>query len=858
MRVTSRRLVAALTAGALGLGLLPALTAPTGAATTAPYTEWLSKDTGTGGRELPTMSADGRYVAFAGRSEVSAGIWLRDRLAGTTTRLTSGMHFNPDISGDGRYIAYVVYGDARPIMLYDRVTKTSEVVSLADDGSEAQNLSDFPSVSFDGRYVAFQSMDKQLDDQAVAGQSGGGPNKAYVRDRVAKTTEMVSVTNDNVIINGQGIKPDITPDGRYVAFASDASILADVAAAVEEEEEEEATVQHIYVRDRTAKTTTMASVSSDEVAGDVGSALVYGPSISADGRYVAFDSDATNLVAGDTNEDTDAFLRDRTAGTTIRLSVDAAGNEVDLEPIVVEEEPVEATDVQAMAPPDGGGGGGGGGDEVGDLTPNVGAGPVVSSDGTVVAFESEAALSADDVNGDETTDPPTRVKDIYLRDVATLTLERPSAAMPGGTEASGTRTDGSTGETVNSSNGADATINADGRYVAFTSMGDLTADPTRIEEEEEGDAVTAAAVTSWEPAAFARTRNVPTVTGISPTELPRARQVTVTVTGTNFTAPAVPGDLLVGFGPGITVLSVTWVSATQLKVDVEVSPTAALDAFAITVTNPGGDNAELTAAAAKVLGITVTRRGTGYRFAATDGGVFTFGDSAFYGSMGGTKLNKPVVGMADTPSGDGYWLVASDGGMFTFGDAGFYGSTGSMVLNKPIVGMTPTKSGKGYWLVASDGGIFSFGDAAFYGSTGAMTLNKPIVGMASTLSGKGYWLVASDGGIFAFGDAPYYGSTGAMTLNKPIVGMARNATGLGYWLVATDGGIFTFGQAPYLGSTGAMTLNKPIVGMASNPGADGYWLVATDGGIFTFGEADFHGSTGDLKLNAPIVGMSAD
>ena len=74
-------------------------------------------------------------------------------------------------------------------------------------------------------------------------------------------------------------------------------------------------------------------------------------------------------------------------------------------------------------------------------------------------------------------------------------------------------------------------------------------------------------------------------------------------------------------------------------------------------------------------------------------------------------LNQPVVGMAVTPSTNGYWLVASDGGIFTFGDARFFGSMGGQRLNKPIVGMAATPDGGGYWLVASDGGIFSFGDA---------------------------------------------------------------------------------------------------------------------------------------------------
>jgi hypothetical protein len=72
--------------------------------------------------------------------------------------------------------------------------------------------------------------------------------------------------------------------------------------------------------------------------------------------------------------------------------------------------------------------------------------------------------------------------------------------------------------------------------------------------------------------------------------------------------------------------------------------------------------------------------------------------------------------MASTPNGGGYWLVARDGGIFSFGDAAFYGSMGGRPLNQPIVGMASTPNGGGYWLVASDGGIFSIGDAPYEGS----------------------------------------------------------------------------------------------------------------------------------------------
>jgi hypothetical protein len=99
--------------------------------------------------------------------------------------------------------------------------------------------------------------------------------------------------------------------------------------------------------------------------------------------------------------------------------------------------------------------------------------------------------------------------------------------------------------------------------------------------------------------------------------------------------------------------------------------------------------------------------------------------------MGGRQLNDPIVGMAATPDGSGYWLVASDGGIFSFGDATFHGSMGGRQLNDPIVGMAGTAEGGGYLLVASDGGIFAF-SAAFSGSAGALRLVAKVVGAATT------------------------------------------------------------------------------------------------------------------------------
>ncbi len=245
---------------------------------------------------------------------------------------------------------------------------------------------------------------------------------------------------------------------------------------------------------------------------------------------------------------------------------------------------------------------------------------------------------------------------------------------------------------------------------------------------------------------------------------------------------------------------------------------------------------------------------TGYWEVASDGGIFSFGHTQFWGSAANIRLNAPVVGMAATPGGQGYWLVASDGGVFSYGDAVFYGSTGSDKLNKPVVGMVATTDGKGYWLVASDGGVFAFGDAGFYGSTGSLVLNKPVEAIVPTGDGHGYWLVATDGGVFAFGDAVYNGND--LGLTSPVVALAPTPDNGGYWLITADGNAVPFGNAVSYGSMVGTHLNQPVVGAAATPDGGGYWMVASDGGIFAFGDAIFLGSEGGHVLNKPIVGIA--
>ena len=245
----------------------------------------------------------------------------------------------------------------------------------------------------------------------------------------------------------------------------------------------------------------------------------------------------------------------------------------------------------------------------------------------------------------------------------------------------------------------------------------------------------------------------------------------------------------------------------------------------------------------------------GYWVALKDGGVLSFGNAPYFGSMGGAAMNAPIVGMAATTTGKGYWLLASDGGIFSFGDAKFHGSTGGWKLNSPVIAITPTPTGGGYWLVAADGGIFSFGDARFFGSTGGSKLNAPVLGMAATRTGGGYWLFARDGGIFSYGDAAFHGSTGGWKLNSPVFGMDADASGKGYWLVARDGGMFAF-DVPFWGSVPGLRLGSyaGAVAMKATTTGRGYYVLAADGWVAAFGDARDYGSKTYPVGN--VVGMA--
>lgn len=187
----------------------------------------------------------------------------------------------------------------------------------------------------------------------------------------------------------------------------------------------------------------------------------------------------------------------------------------------------------------------------------------------------------------------------------------------------------------------------------------------------------------------------------------------------------------------------------------------------------------------KAMQIVPTRDGKGYWVLEHGlsglGSVQAFGDAHTYGDEVTTAGGQGHVGfpvaLVGTADDHGYWIVDSDGGVFSFGDARFLGSMGGIRLHAVVVGAAPSPDHNGYWLASADGGVFSFGDAAFGGSMASVSLAAPIQAMAANPSGPGYWLAAVDGGVFAMGGAPFLGSMGGHRLDQPMFAIASPSQG---------------------------------------------------------------------------------
>ncbi len=380
-------------AAALGLG--GAIVAPSGVAAVGKTTEPISVTpagaVGDGSSAPAQVSGDGRYVAFGstssnlvpGDTNNSQDVFVRDTVTGTTTRVsvaTGGAQADkggrdPSISKDGRFVAFessspdLIGSDANAsldVFVHDRQTGTTTRVSVADNENESNDDSRDPSISGDGSRIAFRSKATNLVGQVL-------PSREMIFVRDTTTGETVHVSQDTAggAPTSDNFRPQISADGGHVAFASLATDLVpgDGNGAAD-----------VFVRDLALGMTTRASVDSagGEAAGGSGD-----PGISDDGSKVVFESSAADLVPGDANGAVDVFVRDLTAGTTSRHSLGAGGSQL----------------------------ASGGND------------PAISGDGTHVAFLSiDAGVVPGDGNG---------AGDVFVRAIPTGTVERVSVAADG-------------------------------------------------------------------------------------------------------------------------------------------------------------------------------------------------------------------------------------------------------------------------------------------------------------------------------------------------------------------------------------------------------------------------------------------
>ncbi len=333
----------------------------------------------------PFISADGGYVTFTSDaddlvdtdSNSYGDVFFHDLKSGKTELISvatdgksgNDLSFWSSVSSDGRFVVFMsqatnlVASDTNAswdIFLRDMTTHETRIISNGYDGSQANSQSEYPVISADGRFIAYAS-----DATNIVQGDTNGYRDAFEYDRETGNTIRVSVATDGTQAdNGtQVFAISISSNGNFIAFASLATTLIS---------DDTNQVWDIFVHDRDKGETTRVSVSSDGLQADAGS---YGVAISADGRIVAFGSNATNLVPADTNNVMDVFIHDRQSGKTQRVSVASDGSQGN-----------EPSGFLVIAP----------------NGIDLAYGPMITSDGSTVAFMSNATnLVAGDTNANQ-------------------------------------------------------------------------------------------------------------------------------------------------------------------------------------------------------------------------------------------------------------------------------------------------------------------------------------------------------------------------------------------------------------------------------------------------------------------------
>lgn len=366
---------------------------------------------------------------------------------------------------------------------------------------------------------------------------------------------------------------------------------------------------------------------------------------------------------------------------------------------------------------------------------------------------------------------------------------------------------------------------------------------------------------------------------------PDLGELTGTVFGTSFAAPATPAkpaatpgnaSVVVGWtaptdgGSTITSYTVTssptsktcvW-SSGPLRCTVTGLTNGRAYTFTVKATNAKGTSPASTPSAAVTPATVSAKPGTPTATAGNASAAVTWAAPATDGGSavtGYTVTSSPTQRTCSTSALTCSVTGLHNGTAYTFSVTATNGK-GASPSSTPSSAVTPFATA--YDLVGSDGGVFVFDgpgqEGGYHGSLPGLgvTPAAPIVGMVPTVSDQGYFLVGSDGGVFAF-TAPFLGSLPGLgvTPAAPVTGIVACDTDRGYFLVGSDGGVYAFGSVPFLGSLPSKGVAvDDIVGIAATPSGDGYWLVSRTGTVYAFGTAQkFTTATG---LGAPVTAIA--
>ncbi len=497
---------------------------------------------------MGTQRAIRLVVAVAGVALATSGCTFMRQVSHPTATGGGVANDRPSVSADGRYVAYSAISDttapglADGVYRYDTVTGTRTLVSVALDGTYPDDTSGEPAISSDGRYVAFSS-----DATNLVPDDTNDVTDVFVRDMVTNTTTRVSVDPAGNEVQDPSYTPSISADGRYVEFTSESDDLSPKDDNLDTD---------AYVFDRQTHAVTLASVVKG-VQGDFG---ITDAVISGNGHFVAFTTD-TDLNAGDQNWSDDVYLKNLVDGTSVRISkpkktdpeggggwsaslsydgryvafvggsdIDNAADPYPGVDVFVRDTTLSTVTRVSVGPTNG-------------FVDGFSFDPIISSDGSRVIFESTANVTGTDTNG---TKYDAFVRDLNVNRTYLVSTDMLLAQAPSDTRL--------------------ASISGDGRYVAFENSESMHYDDT--------NAV---------PDAYVRAVDIPVVTSISPTTAARGATVTLTLNGTSF----LNGATVIPLDDSFVVTGSTFVSEKKITVTIKVSATAHTGKITLYVRNPG-------------------------------------------------------------------------------------------------------------------------------------------------------------------------------------------------------------------------------------------------------------------------------